>query len=60
MLKDRTAEELRDRAQELRIAAHAAEDNCVKLRLVARARDIERLIGLVTPVLSADGACTVH
>jgi hypothetical protein len=60
MLTDRTAEELRGRARALRIAAQEAEDTCVKLRLVARARDIERLAGLLTPVFSADDRPTLQ
>ena len=62
MLKDQTAEDLRTRAETLRIAARQAEDTCVKIRLLAHARDFERLIGLVTPVLAADrsGASTYH
>ena len=54
MLKDRTTEALRGRIDQLRIAADRAEDSCVKLRLKARAEDFEKLITVVTPVLSAD------
>ncbi len=53
MLKDQTAEALRSRADTLRVAAAEAEDTCVKVRLLANARDFERLISIVTPVLSA-------
>ena len=53
MLKDQTAEDLRGKASTLRNAADEAEDTCVKLSLLADASDFERLITLVTPVLSA-------
>ena len=54
MLKDRTAEALRSRAKNLRTAASHAEDACVKERICERAEDIERLVDLITPVLSAE------
>jgi hypothetical protein len=53
MLKDQTAEDLWGKVSTLRSAADEAEDTCVKLRLLAHARDFERLITLVTPVLTA-------
>jgi len=54
MLKDRTTEALRYRIDRLRIAADQAEDICVTLRLQARATDFEKLIAVLTPVLSVD------
>jgi len=53
MLKDQTAEDLRGKASTLRTAADEAEDVCVKQHLLANARDFDRLITLVTPVLTA-------
>lgn len=54
MLKDRTAEALRNRATSLRIAALRAEDICVKERMCEHANDFERLVDMIKPVLSAE------
>lgn len=56
MLKDRTAEALHGRAKTLREAAAEAEDTCVKERMLASAQEFERLVAVITPVLSADEA----
>ena len=60
MLKDRTVEVLRNRAQSLRIAALRAEDTCVQELMRARADEFERLVTLVTPVLSSDEQRVTH
>ena len=54
MLKDRTAEALRNRAKSLRVAARRAEDTCVKERMHERADDFERLVDMIKPVLSPE------
>ena len=54
MLKDRTAETLRNRAQSLRMAAARAEDSCVQDRMREKAAEFDRLVTVITPVLSSD------
>jgi hypothetical protein len=54
MLRDRTAEALRHRAMSLRIAANRAEDTCVQEHMREKAAEFDRLVTVVTPVLSAD------
>jgi len=60
MLKDRTAEALRKRADRLKLEALRAEDSCVQERMREHAADIERLASVVTPVLSADEPREAH
>lgn len=54
MLKDRTADHLRDKASSLRETAGTAEDECVRQALLTNAADLDRLIGMITPVLTND------
>lgn len=54
MLKDRTAEALRNRAMSLRIAANRAEDVCVQNQMREKAADFDRLVTVITPVLTPD------
>jgi hypothetical protein len=54
MLRDRTAEALRNRAMSLRIAASRAEDSCVQDRMREKAAEFDRLVAVIKPVLSPD------
>jgi len=54
MLKDRTAEALRHRAKSLRLAATRAEDSCVQDRMREKAAEFDRLVTVITPVLTPD------
>jgi hypothetical protein len=54
MLRDRTADQLRDKVSSLREAAGAAEDECVRQALLSNAADLDRLIRMITPVLAGD------
>jgi len=60
MLKDRTAEALRNRAMSLRIAANRAEDACVQERMREKAAEFDRLVTVITPVLSPDDRPTIQ
>jgi hypothetical protein len=54
MLKDRTAETLRNRAKSLRLAAARAEDACVQGRIREKAAEFDQLATVIKPVLSSD------
>lgn len=54
MLRDRTADALRNRAANLRNAATLAEDMCVQERMHERAAEFDQLATVITPVLSPD------
>ena len=54
MLRDRTAEALRNRAMSYRIAANRAEDLCVQERMREKAAEFDRLVTVIKPVLSPD------
>jgi len=54
MLRDRTAEHLRGKASNLRESAGTVEDECVRRALLTNAADLDRLIDMITPVLTGD------
>ena len=54
MLRDRTVDDLRGRANNLRDAATRAEDECVKIRILETAAGYDRLVREITPVLVAE------
>jgi len=54
MLRDRTADALRNRATSLRNAATRAEDMCVQERMHEKAAEFDQLATVITPVLSPD------
>jgi hypothetical protein len=56
MLRDRTADHLRGKALDLRETAGTAEDECVRQVILTNAADLDRLIDMITPVLTWDNS----
>ena len=54
MLRDRTADHLRGKASNLREIAGAAEDECVRQAMLTNAADLDRLVDMITPVLTGE------